>query len=422
MNKDTETTRQDAEVAQFRFALIAPVIQGLFPDASATAYYKRVTASPLTLPDGSTVTYSYKTLEKWKSLYNTGGLDALMPNVRSDKGIPRALNEDAIAEIYRIKEEHPRMNATQIHDHLIREAFIPASVSVDSVQRFIRHNDLKAARNPNLRDRKAYEEDEFGKIWQADTCYLPHITENGQTRRVYCIMIIDDHSRFLVGGGLFYNDNAYNFQKVLKAAVAAHGIPAKLYVDNGCSYVSEQLSLICGSIGTVLLHTKIRDGASKAKIERQFRTLKETWLYTLDLDSVTSLEQFNSLLRDYMRSYNTSLHSGIRCTPMERYQKTRSSIRMPKSGEWLDECFLNRITRKVNRDSTVSIDRVSYDVPMQFISSRVEIRFLPDDMSSAFILYEGEHYPIRPTNKNENCRTKRNNAPSIDYSKMGGVC
>ena len=422
MNKDTETTRQDAEVAQFRFALIAPVIQGLFPDASATAYYKRVTASPLTLPDGSTVTYSYKTLEKWKSLYNTGGLDALMPNVRSDKGIPRALNEDAIAEIYRIKEEHPRMNATQIHDHLIREAFIPASVSVDSVQRFIRHNDLKAARNPNLRDRKAYEEDEFGKIWQADTCYLPHITENGQTRRVYCIMIIDDHSRFLVGGGLFYNDNAYNFQKVLKAAVAAHGIPAKLYVDNGCSYVSEQLSLICGSIGTVLLHTKIRDGASKAKIERQFRTLKETWLYTLDLDSVTSLEQFNSLLRDYMRSYNTSLHSGISCTPMERYQKTRSSIRMPKSGEWLDECFLNRITRKVNRDSTVSIDRVSYDVPMQFISSRVEIRFLPDDMSSAFILYEGEHYPIRPTNKNENCRTKRNNAPSIDYSKMGGVC
>ncbi|MCI5826764.1 MAG: DDE-type integrase/transposase/recombinase [Lachnospiraceae bacterium] len=263
MSKDTETTRHDAEVAQFRFALIAPVVQGLFPDASATAYYKRVTASPLTLPDGSTVTYSYKTLEKWKSLYNTGGLDALMPNARSDKGIPRALNEDAIAEIYRIKEEHPRMNATQIHDHLIRESFIPASVSVDCVQRFIRHNDLKAARNPNLRDRKAYEEDEFGKIWQADTCYLPHITEDGRTRRVYCIMIIDDHSRLLVGGELFYNDNACNFQKVLKDAIATYGIPDKLYVDNGCSYSNEQLSMICVSLGVLLLHTKIRDGASK---------------------------------------------------------------------------------------------------------------------------------------------------------------
>ena len=38
MSKDTETLKHDAEVAQFRFALIAPVIQGLFPDASATAY------------------------------------------------------------------------------------------------------------------------------------------------------------------------------------------------------------------------------------------------------------------------------------------------------------------------------------------------------------------------------------------------
>ena len=87
MSKDTETIKRDAEAAQFRFALIAPVIQGLYPDASATAYYKRVTASPLTLPDGSTVTYSYKTLEKWKSQYKLGGLDALMPTVRSDKGI-----------------------------------------------------------------------------------------------------------------------------------------------------------------------------------------------------------------------------------------------------------------------------------------------------------------------------------------------
>lgn len=293
MSKDTETMKHNAEVAQFRFALIAPVIQGLYPDASATAYYKRVTASPLTLPDGSTVTYSYKTLEKWKSQYSIGGLDALMPGTRSDKGIPRALNEDAIAEIYRIKEEHPRMNATQIYTHLVRESFIPATVSVDSVQRFIRHNDLKSARDPNLRDRKAFEEDEFGKIWQADTCYLPHITEDGTSRRVYCIMIIDDHSRLLAGGELFYNDNACNFQKVLKDAIATYGIPDKLYVDNGCSYSNAQLSMICVSLGILLLHTRVRDGASKGKVERHFRTLKERWLYTLDINKITSLSQFN---------------------------------------------------------------------------------------------------------------------------------
>ena len=420
MSKDTETMKHNAEVAQFRFALIAPVIQGLYPDASATAYYKRVTASPLTLPDGSTVTYSYKTLEKWKSQYSIGGLDALMPGTRSDKGIPRALNEDAIAEIYRIKEEHPRMNATQIYTHLVRESFIPATVSVDSVQRFIRHNDLKSARDPNLRDRKAFEEDEFGKIWQADTCYLPHITEDGTSKRVYCIMIIDDHSRLLVGGELFYNDNACNFQKVLKDAIATYGIPDKLYVDNGCSYSNAQLSMICVSLGILLLHTRVRDGASKGKVERHFRTLKERWLYTLDMESIQSLAQFNGMLKDYMRDYNTTFHRGIDTIPLERYQASKDHPRKPESRQWLDDCFYNRITRKVRKDSTISIDKVCYDVPMQFISAKVDVRYLPDDMTSAYILFDGEKFPIRQTSRNDNCHTRRNNPPAIDYSKAGG--
>ena len=85
-------------------------------------------------------------------------LSCLIPD--QTKGA-RALNDEAINEIYRLKKDFPRMNATQIHDFLIRNSFIPATVSVDSVQRFIRHNDLKSARDPNLRDRKAYEEDEF---------------------------------------------------------------------------------------------------------------------------------------------------------------------------------------------------------------------------------------------------------------------
>ena len=44
-------------------------------------------------------------------------------------------------------------------------------------------------------------------------------------------MIIDDHSRLIVGAGLFYSDSAANFQSVLKDAVASYGIPSKLYTD-----------------------------------------------------------------------------------------------------------------------------------------------------------------------------------------------
>ena len=148
--------------------------------------------------------------------------------------------------------------------------------------------------------------------------------------------------------------------------------------------------------------------------------MKESWLYSLDLDSIHSLETFNRLLANYIRTYNTSYHSGIREIPLERYRRTSMQVKIPQSKAWLDECFMNRVVRRVNRDSTVSIDRVYYDVPMQFIAQKVEIRFLPDDMSSAYILSNGQHYPIRQTDRNENCRTKRDNPPYIDYSKLGG--
>ena len=74
MNNDTKKLSDAAAMAQFRLALIAPVIHGLYPDASRNAYYRRVTENYLTLPDGSVFRYSPKTLSKWVSLYQNGGI------------------------------------------------------------------------------------------------------------------------------------------------------------------------------------------------------------------------------------------------------------------------------------------------------------------------------------------------------------
>lgn len=115
------------------------------------------------------------------------------------------------------------------------------------------------------------------------------------------------------------------------------------------------------------------------------------------------------------------MHSGIGCTSFDRYQKSKDHVKRPLSREWLDACFLNRVSRRVRKDATISIDNVSYDVQMQFISQKVDIRYLPDGMENAFILFDGEHYPIRRTDKIENCRTKRNNSTQIDYSRIGGT-
>lgn len=412
-----EELSKAVKIAQFRFGLIAPVLQSTYSENSARSYFRRICNHPLKFPDGKEESYSYKTLEKWTSEYRRKGFDALMPVKRSDKGSSRVLSDEAIARIYSLKEEYPKMNATQIHLKLIEEGLICHDVNVCSVQRFIKNHDLKEGRSPNIKDRKAFEEDAFGKLWQADTKFMPCINEGGESKRVYNISIIDDHSRLIVGGELFYEDNALNFQKVLKDAISAYGVPLKLYVDNGSPYANEQLSLICGQLGIVLIHAKVRDGAAKAKIERYWRSVDERLNYVTDISSIASLKDFNRLYRDYIRKYNTSFHSGINEIPYDRYVRTYSQIKKAKSTEWLEECFLNRITRKVRLDSTISIDNTSYDVPLQFMKQKVEIRYIPGDMNSAFIFYENKRYPIRKTDKNENAHTRRK-SPAIDYERL----
>lgn len=409
------------EIAHLRFAVIAPAIQGVFTEPTKTAYYKKVAQKPLKMPDGRSVFLNYNTFEKWEASYKQKGMDGLMPKARSDIGVSRVLSDTAIEEIHRLIRQFPRINATLVYTKLIEDGFIKASeVSVCAVQRFIKNNNLKTMAGVGVKDRKAFEEEFPCSMYQADTCHALYITENNVKRKAYLYHIVDDYSRLIVGARFFYEDNAYNFQLVLKEAVAKHGICNKLYTDNGGPYLNGQLKLILASLGIIEIHAPVRDGAAKAKVERSFRSIKDTWLNGFDPSEVSSIEELNRLLVDYIRMRNNSVNRNIGETPMERYSRHIDRIRFPKSREWLDECFMNRIIRKVNNDSTVSIDSVLYDAPMQFIRTKVEIRYLPDDMKNAYILHKGKRYPIRPTNKLENSRTKREQLPTIDYSLNGG--
>jgi len=180
---DASNQNRSLDMAHFRFALIAPVIQGTFPDASKLAYYRRVTEKPLCRPDGSLFSYNPRTLGHWETQYRQGGMDALVPRNRCDKGGRRSLSDEAVTEVIRLKEKFPRLNATQIYLKLVEDALVPADVSVRSVQRFVKATELTVGRSPSLKDRKAFEEPFFGAMFQADTCYMPMISEGGKSRR-----------------------------------------------------------------------------------------------------------------------------------------------------------------------------------------------------------------------------------------------
>ena len=52
MTNEEKKLKDAAALAEFRFGIIAPAIQGLFPDRSANAYFKRISENEFKLPDG----------------------------------------------------------------------------------------------------------------------------------------------------------------------------------------------------------------------------------------------------------------------------------------------------------------------------------------------------------------------------------
>jgi len=106
------------------------------------------------------------------------------------------------------------------------------------------------------------------------------------------IAFIDDASRVYCHGEFFLAENTDTLIKSLRSALYKRGLPQSLYVDNGSIYTSKEISQICTRIGCLLCHAPVRDGAAKGKVERFFRTVRESFLVrVLDLSSVQALNK-----------------------------------------------------------------------------------------------------------------------------------
>ena len=95
-------------IALKRFSFIAPVLNGQVD--TQLKYFEDLCSNPIELPHYGIKTYSPKTLAKWLSDYRHGGLDALKPGYRSDRGQSRKISSELIEKIVDKKRELPRAN------------------------------------------------------------------------------------------------------------------------------------------------------------------------------------------------------------------------------------------------------------------------------------------------------------------------
>ncbi len=107
------------------------------------------------------------------------------------------------------------------------------------MQRWFRNNPLPDGEGSPAKDRRAFEAARVNGIWQADTLHGPYV--GTPARRAYLQAVIDDKSRKVVAARFVARDDAPAFQGTLRAAVASHGIPEKLFVDYAAESAKPQI-------------------------------------------------------------------------------------------------------------------------------------------------------------------------------------
>jgi hypothetical protein len=239
---------------------------------------------------------------------------------------------------------------------------------------------------------KKYEAEYANQIWQSDVMYGPYVERPGGGKmQAFLCAVLDDASRLIPHAHFYPDQGLDSLLDCLRHAMAARGIPVRLYVDNGKIYRSQQLARIGASIGILIVHTPPYQPEGRGKIERFFRTVREQFLASIDRQQVRTLEDLNSRFQIWLDSaYHRVHHSSLDTTPLQRWQRDIEQIRqLPPSTDFA-RLFFYRLDRLVRRDSTILIHNRFFEVPPHLAGRRVEVRFDPLDLNRMEIYFEGQ--------------------------------
>ncbi|MDD4563077.1 MAG: helix-turn-helix domain-containing protein [Syntrophomonadaceae bacterium] len=101
------------QIALKKFSLISPVLNGQIDNQKD--YFIEITSKAIDMPHYGMRMYSPKTLGSWLSDYRRGGIDALKPGYRADRGKSRKIDDELVEKIREKRIQKPRINSSMPH-------------------------------------------------------------------------------------------------------------------------------------------------------------------------------------------------------------------------------------------------------------------------------------------------------------------
>lgn len=406
---------QKRAIAVFRFGVISDFVTPLSLDrGECEKLLREKSARRWQIPHSPRTRLSRTVILSWIRAYEQGGkrLEALYPQDRSDRGQPRALDDETAASLVVLRRELPRVTVRV----LIREAQRRRIVGPETylapttVYRFLQRQGLLRPPEATPDDRRRFEAELPNDIWQSDALHGPTVAIEGKARKVYLFAFLDDMSRLVTGARFYSSEGVDPYLDCFRRALLTRGLPRKLYVDNGAAFRSHHLAQICASLGIALVHSPPYQPEGRGKVERWFRTVRDEFLATF---TGKTIDDLNAALETWLReTYHIRINRGTGEAPLRRFTSRVECLRQAPPD--LEDHFRRQARRRVAKDRTVALNGTLYEVPVPLIGRQIILLYHLHDPSRVEARFEGKSYGLlRPVNAHVNCRVRRRTVDQI---------
>ena len=259
------------------------------------------------------------TLYAWRRRFEElgpAGLDAQ----RRGAPVGSRVAEATKRAILMMKGQHEEWGCERIHDMLMRSEGFAASAG--AVARVLREAGYESEERPTERHEdkpREFERARPNQLWQSD---LFTFLLKREGRRLYLVGFLDDHSRYMVGFGLYASSSGALVREVFEAAVANYGAPEEVLTDQGPQYHTwrgtSEFARLCARRGIRQVVARARHPQTLGKIERFWGTL---WRECVERAVFQSLEDARKRIGLYIDYYNFQrTHQGLGgLVPADRY-------------------------------------------------------------------------------------------------------
>jgi transposase InsO family protein len=222
--------------------------------------------------------------------------------------------------ILMLKKAHPEYGCQRIGDEMARGPGLGASAkAVAKVLReagYVTEEEQTSPHDPPVR---RFERARPNQLWQTD---LFTFNLKRQNRRVFLAGFMDDHSRFMVGYGLYGSASTALVLEVVRAAIASYGQPEELLTDNGPQYATwrgkSAFTKEMEKLGIRQIISRPKHPQTLGKIERFWGTL---WRECVETAIFLDLEDARKRVGLFIDYYNFQRpHQGLEgLTPADRF-------------------------------------------------------------------------------------------------------